>query len=259
MYRRADADPEGYWAGWAEELHWFRKWDRVLEWDPPYARWFVGGKLNAAYNCLDRHLEGPRRTKTALLWEGEPGDRKSYTYEELHREVCRAANALLEMGVRRGDRVAIYLPMIPEAAIAMLACARIGAAHSVVFGGFSAESLRDRIRDAQARVLITADGGYRRGGVVPLKRSADEALEQEGGCPGIERVLVVRRHGAEGETLGGSEMREGRDVWWHDVVDAGASASARRRRWTRRTCSTSSTPPGPRGSRRGSCTPRAAT
>jgi acetyl-CoA synthetase len=218
VYERADADPEAYWAGWAEELHWFRKWDRVLEWNPPYAKWFTGGTLNAAYNCLDRHLDGPRRTKPALLWEGEPGDTRAYTYEELHAEVGRAANALKGLGVRRGDRVAIYLPMIPEAAIAMLACARIGAAHSVVFGGFSAESLRDRIRDAQARVLITADGGYRRGGVVALKRSADEAVEEEGGCPSIERVLVVRRHGADGESLGETRMTEGRDVWWHDVV-----------------------------------------
>ncbi|HEX8694684.1 MAG TPA: acetate--CoA ligase [Longimicrobium sp.] len=218
VYARADADPEGYWAGWAEQLHWFRRWDRVLEWEPPYSRWFVGGTLNAAYNCLDRHLDGPRRTRTAFLWEGEPGDRKSFTYEELHREVARAANALKRLGVRRGDRVAIYLPMIPEAAIAMLACARIGAPHSVVFGGFSAESLRDRIRDAEARVLITADGGYRRGGVVPLKRGADEALEEEGGCPSIERVLVVRRHGAEGETIGGARMTEGRDLWWHEAV-----------------------------------------
>jgi acetyl-CoA synthetase len=222
VYRRAEEDPEGYWAGWAEELHWFRKWDRVLEWEPPYAKWFVGGTLNAAYNCLDRHLDGPRRTKQALVWEGEPGDRRSFTYEELHREVSRAANALRALGVRKGDRVAIYLPMIPEAAIAMLACARIGAVHSVVFGGFSAESLRDRIRDAEARVLITADGGYRRGGVVPLKRSADEALEREGGCPSIERVLVVRRHGADGASLAGAGMTEGRDVWWHEAVD-GAS------------------------------------
>jgi acetyl-CoA synthetase len=223
VYRRAEADPEGYWAGWAEELHWFRKWDRVLEWNPPYAKWFVGGKLNAAYNCLDRHLEGPRRTRTALLWEGEPGDRRSYTYEELHREVSRAANALKSLGVKKGDRVAIYLPMIPEAAIAMLACARIGAPHSVVFGGFSAESLRDRIRDAEAKVLITADGGYRRGGVVPLKKSADEAVEEEGGSPSIDRVLVVKRHGREGEVVGDATLRDGRDVWWHDVVD-GADA-----------------------------------
>jgi acetyl-CoA synthetase len=220
VYARAEADPEGYWSLWAEELHWFRRWDRVLEWEPPYARWFVGGRLNAAYNCLDRHLDGPRADKPALLWEGEPGDRRAYTYRELHREVSRAASALKSLGVRKGDRVAIYLPMIPEAAIAMLACARIGAAHSVVFGGFSAESLRDRIRDAEAKLLITADGGYRRGGTVPLKRAADEAVEEEGGCPSIEKVLVVRRHGAGGEVLSGAEMRDGRDVWWHDVVEA---------------------------------------
>jgi len=220
VYARADADPEAYWSEWAERLHWFRPWDRVLEWTPPYARWFVGGRLNAAYNCLDRHLEAGRGSRTALLWEGEPGDRRAFTYQELHREVSRAANALRGLGVKKGDRVAIYLPMIPEAAIAMLACARIGAPHSVVFGGFSAESLRDRIRDAEARVLITADGGYRRGGTVPLKRAADEALQEEGGCPSIEHVLVVRRQGAEGEVLGGAAMKAGRDRWWHEVVDA---------------------------------------
>ncbi|HET8655317.1 MAG TPA: acetate--CoA ligase [Longimicrobiaceae bacterium] len=219
VYARADADPESYWAGWAKELHWFRTWDRVLEWDAPDAKWFVGGKLNAAYNCLDRHLETPRRTKRALVWEGEPGDTRTYTYEELHREVSKAANALKRLGVERGDRVAIYLPMIPEAAIAILACARIGAPHSVVFGGFSAESLRDRIRDAEAKLLITADGGYRRGGVVPLKRAADEALDRAGGCPTIENVLVVRRHGAEGEAVGNAQMKQGRDIWWHDAVD----------------------------------------
>ena len=223
VYARADADPETYWADWARRLHWFKPWDRVLEWNPPYAKWFVGGTLNAAYNCLDRHVEGGRGGKTAMLWEGEPGDRRAYTYAELHREVGRAANALKGMGVKKGDRVAIYLPMIPEAAIIMLACARIGAPHSVVFGGFSAESLRDRIRDAEARVLITADGGYRRGGVVPLKRAADEALEEQGGCPTIEHVLVVRRHGAQGEAVGGAAMKDGRDRWWHDVVD-GAEA-----------------------------------
>jgi acetyl-CoA synthetase len=218
VYSRAEADPEGYWAGWAEELDWFQKWDRVLEWNPPYSRWFVGGKLNVAHNCIDRHLAGERRTKNALVWEGEPGDTMTYTYEELHREVSRAANALKELGVQKGDRVAIYLPMTPEAAIAMLACARIGAPHSVVFGGFSAESLRDRIRDAEAKLLITADGGYRRGGVVPLKRSADDALEKEGGCPSIQHVLVVRRHGPDGEVIGSAQMKEGRDVWWHDAV-----------------------------------------
>jgi acetyl-CoA synthetase len=225
VYARADADPEAYWSGWAEQLHWTQPWERVLDWQPPYAKWFVGGKLNAAYNCLDRHVDAGRGGKTALLWEGEPGDRRAFTYAELRDEVGRAANALRALGVGKGDRVAIYLPMIPEAAVAMLACARIGAAHSVVFGGFSAESLRDRIRDAEARVLITADGGYRRGGVVPLKRAADEALEEQGGCPSIEHVLVVRRHGGEGETLGGSAMKDGRDRWWHEVVD-GHSADA---------------------------------
>ncbi len=217
-YARAEADPEAYWAAWAEQLHWSRKWDRVLEWEPPYSKWFVGGKLNASYNCLDRHLEEGRGEKPALLWVGEPGDRRSFTYAELHREVGRAANALRRLGVKKGDRVAIYLPMIPEAAIAMLACARIGAPHSVVFGGFSAESLRDRNRDAEARVLITADGGYRRGGVVALKRAADEAVEEEGGCPTIEHVVVVARGGPGGEALGDARMKEGRDVWWHDLV-----------------------------------------
>jgi acetyl-CoA synthetase len=218
VYARADADPEVYWAEWAERLHWFRRWERVLEWEPPYAKWFVGGTLNASYNCLDRHVEAGRGGKTALLWEGEPGDRRTYTYADLHREVGRAANALKRLGVKRGDRVAIYLPMVPEAAIAMLACARIGAPHSVVFGGFSAESLRDRIRDAEARVLITADGGYRRGGVVALKRAADEAVEEEGGCPTIEHVVVVARGGSAGQVLGDAKMREGRDVWWHELV-----------------------------------------
>jgi acetyl-CoA synthetase len=221
-YRRAEEDPEGYWARWAGELDWFRHWDTVLQWEPPHAKWFVGGTLNVAHNCLDRHL-GARGTKTALLWEGEPGDTRSFTYEQLHQEVSRAANALKALGVGRGDRVAIYLPMIPEAAIAMLACARIGAPHSVVFGGFSAESLRDRIRDADAKLLITADGGYRRGGIVSLKRSADEAMEAEGGCPSIEKVLVVRRHGAGGQAVGDATMRDGRDVWWHDAVDAADS------------------------------------
>ncbi|MBA3969805.1 MAG: acetate--CoA ligase, partial [Gemmatimonadetes bacterium] len=211
VYARADADPESFWASWAEQLHWEQRWERVCEWNPPNARWFVGGKLNAAYNCLDRQL-AERGDKQALIWEGEPGDARSYTYSELHREVGRAANALKALGVGKGDRVAIYLPMIPEAAIAMLACARIGAAHSVVFGGFSAESLRDRIRDAEAKLLITADGGYRRGGVVPLKTNSDDAVEGDGGCPSIQHVLVVRRVGND------IPMRAERDLWWHEVV-----------------------------------------
>jgi acetyl-CoA synthetase len=162
----------------------------VLEWTPPHAKWFVDGKLNASYNCLDRHVEGPRRNKAALIWEGEPGDRRVYTYRSLSREVNRFASVLKELGVGRGDRVAIYLPMIPEAAIAMLACARLGAPHSVVFGGFSAESLRDRMNDAQAKLLVTADGGFRRGRVVALKEAADEALE---GAPSVQSVVVVKR------------------------------------------------------------------
>ncbi len=218
VYRRAEEDPTAYWENWARELDWVRPWDRVLEWEPPYAKWFVGGRLNVAHNCLDRHLAGQRADKQALVWEGEPGDTVVFTYAELHRQVSKAANVLKDLGIRKGDRVAIYLPMIPEAAIAMLACARVGAPHSVVFGGFSAESLRDRIRDAEAKLLITSDGGYRRGGVVPLKRNADDALGKEGGCPSIEKVLVVRRHGAEGAVIGNAEMTPDRDLWWHEAV-----------------------------------------
>ena len=169
-YDDAVRDREAYWEAWARKLDWFAPWDRVLEWDPPFSKWFVGGTINAAYNCLDRHLE-TRGSAHALIWEGEPGDVRRYTYRELHEEVCRFANALKGLGVGKGDRVAIYLPMIPEAAIAMLACARIGAPHSVVFGGFSPQSLRDRIEDAGARCVITADGGYRRGGIIRSRRA----------------------------------------------------------------------------------------
>jgi acetyl-CoA synthetase len=216
LYQRAKADRLKFWEDEARALDWMAPWTRVLDWNPPHARWFVGGKLNLSANCLDRHLAGPRRNKAALIWEGEPGDRRTLTYWELAREVNRAANALRKLGVARGDRVAIYLPMIPEAAVAMLACARIGAVHSVVFGGFSAESLRDRINDAQAVVLITADGGYRRGQVVPLKRFADQALTE---CPSIRHVVVVRRRaGAEGDEAF-ARMQEGRDHWWHRLLE----------------------------------------
>ncbi len=218
LYDAAHADREAFWASEAARLDWIRPWDKVLEWTLPHAKWFTGGQLNVSANCLDRHLEGPRRNKAAIIWEGEPGDRRVYTYWDLAREVRRAASALKGLGVKRGDRVAIYLPMIPEAAIAMLACARIGAVHSVVFGGFSAESLRDRINDAEAVALITADGGYRRGQVVPLKRFADEAVS---GCPSIRHVVVVRRVG--GGVAGASEtfatMEEGRDHWWHRLME----------------------------------------
>ncbi|MFI5209752.1 MAG: acetate--CoA ligase [Gemmatimonadales bacterium] len=216
LYRSAAADRLGFWAGEARQLDWMAPWTATLEWAPPHARWFVGGKLNVSANCLDRHLRGPRRNKAAIIWEGEPGDRRVLTYWDLAREVQRCANALKSLGVRRGDRVAIYLPMIPEAAIAMLACSRIGAVHSVVFGGFSSESLRDRINDQQAVCLITADGGYRRGQVLPLKRMADEALAE---CPSVRHVLVVRRRaGAEGDEAFAT-MTEGRDHWWHRLLD----------------------------------------
>jgi len=220
LYETAARDREGFWAEQARALDWMRPWDRVLEWTLPHAKWFVGGRLNAAANCLDRHLAGPIRNKAAILWEGEPGDRRTLTYWELAREVRRAANGLRKLGVRKGDRVAIYLPMIPEAAIAMLACARIGAVHSVIFGGFSAESVRDRVNDARAKVLITADGGYRRGQVVPLKRMADEAMVE---TPSIEHCIVVRRRpGGEGDEAF-ANMTEGRDHWWHRLLDGVSS------------------------------------
>ncbi len=208
IYGEAEADFEGFWASQAERLSWFRRWDRVLEWNPPWVQWFVGGKLNVSVNCLDRHLQ-THPERVAYFWEGEPGDQRRITYRELYEEVCRFSNALRRLGVRKGDRVAIYLGMIPEMAVAMLACARIGAPHSVIFGGFAADALRDRINDAQAKVLITADGGWRRGQVVPLKQNADAALDD---CPSIEAVVVVRR-------LGGSAgWTEGRDRWYHDLV-----------------------------------------
>ena len=213
VYDEAEAF-EDFWARWAEELDWFRKWDRILEWHPPHARWFDGGKLNVCHNCVDRHLEGPRRTKRALVWEGEPGDKRTYTYTELAAEVGRFANVLKSLGVHKGDRVAIYLPMIPEAAFAMLACARIGAPHSVVFGGFSPDSLADRINDAEAKVLVTADGGYRRGTVVPLKENADRAVAR---CPGIEHVVVVARGGLDARV--DAVMTPGRDHWYHDLAE----------------------------------------
>jgi acetyl-CoA synthetase len=212
VYARAAADPQAYWAERARELVWQRPFTRILEWEPPHARWFSDGTLNASVNCIDRHLDGPRRNKAAIIWEGEPGDRRVLTYQMLSREVNRFANVLRSMGVRRGDRVTLYLPMIPELPIAMLACARIGAPHSVVFGGFSAEALRDRIQDCGARVLITADAGYRRGNLVPLKAHADRALAE---CPDVRHVVVVERVGI---ARSGVRMQEGRDRFWHDLM-----------------------------------------
>jgi acetyl-CoA synthetase len=211
LYDRAKADPQAFWAQLAEkELHWFEKWDTVLDWQPPFAKWFVGGKTNVSYNCLDRHLTTWRRNKAAIIWEGEPGDTRTLTYAQLHREVCQFANALKQMGVGKGDVVGIYMPMIPEAAIAMLACARIGAPHSVVFGGFSAEALRDRLVDGNAKAVITADGGWRKDSIVPLKIQVDKAIA-DGAAPSVEKVLVVKRTEQE------IAMQDGRDYWWHDL------------------------------------------
>ena len=210
LYDQAKQDPIAFWSQLAEnELHWFKKWERVLDWQPPFAQWFVGGQLNISFNCLDRHLTTWRRNKAAIIWEGEPGDSRTLTYGELHREVSQFANALKKLGVQKGDRVAIYLPMIPEAAIAMLACASIGALHSVVFGGFSAEALRDRLVDAQVKLVITADGGFRKDKVIALKEQVDLALEH--GAPSVEHVLVVQR---SKEAIA---WFEGRDHWWHEL------------------------------------------
>jgi len=222
-YRKLGAkSPERFWAKMAKEhVSWFTPWKQVLQWKPPFARWFVGGKLNVSYNCLDRHLGGKnswRKTKAAIIWEGEPGDSRVLTYGELHREVCKFANVLKGLGVKKGERVAIYMPMVPELAIAMLACARIGAPHSIVFGGFSAEALRDRIVDAGAKVVITADGGFRKGAAFPLKPAVDDAVE---GIPAVEHVVVVERTGEA------TAMREGRDQWWHQLMaDASPKCAA---------------------------------
>jgi len=212
VYARAAADPEAFWAGFATELEWITPWSKVLDWNPPDAKWFVDGKINVSANCLDRHARSWRRNKAAFIWEGEPGDRRTLTYFDLFRQVCQFANVLKSLGVKKGDRVALYMPLIPELAIAMLACARIGAVHSVVFGGFSAESLRDRINDSACTVLVTADGGWRRGQVVPLKQVADEALE---GTPSIQHVVIVQRlHGAPVPI----HVKEGRDHWYHRLM-----------------------------------------
>ena len=215
MYARSIDDPEGFWAEQAETLTWQEKWHTVLDWKVPFARWFVGGKLNLSENCLDRHASTWRKNKAAIIWEGEPGETRVVTYGELLREVCKFANVLKSLGVHKGDRVGIYLPMIPEAAVAMLACARIGAVHSVVFGGFSAEAVSDRMNDAEAKLIVTADGAYRRGSIVHLKANVDAACPS---IPSVAKVVVVRR---TGETI---EMKGGRDVWYHEAM-AAASAT----------------------------------
>lgn len=210
LYERAKADPLKFWEELAQkELHWFEKWHTVMDWQPPFVKWFDGGKTNISYNCLDRHLTTWRRNKAALIWEGEPGDSCTLTYAQLHREVCQFANVLKELGAKKGDVIGIYMPMIPEAAIAMLACARIGAVHTVVFGGFSAEALRDRLIDGKAKLVITADGGWRKDAIVPLKEQVDKALAE--GVETVENVLVVQR------TRQQISMESGRDHWWHEL------------------------------------------
>ncbi|MDQ3651394.1 MAG: acetate--CoA ligase [Acidobacteriota bacterium] len=206
----ASESPDNFWARMAEELHWFKRWDTVLKWDAPHAEWFGGGKLNVSDNCLDRHLETWRRNKAALIWEGEPGEQHTFTYLQLHTEVCRFANVLKRFGIQTGDRVALYMPLIPELAIAMLACARIGATHSIIFGGFSADSLRDRINDAGCKLVVTADGGWRRGAEVKLKPAVDEAIKE---TPLVETCIVVRRTGTR------VHIEAGRDHWWHEVIE----------------------------------------
>ncbi len=214
LVKEAEASPEKFWARLAKEhVHWFSPWKKALEWKTPFAKWFVGAKTNVSYNCLDRHLEGPnawRKNKAAIVWEGEPGEQRVLTYGDLHREVCRFANVLERRGVKKGDRVVLYMPLVPELAIAMLACTRIGAVHSVIFGGFSADSIRDRVNDAQAKVVVTADGGWRRGSIVPLKKTVDEALAA---TPCVEQVIVLRRTGHD------IHMQDGRDHWWHELAD----------------------------------------
>jgi acetyl-CoA synthetase len=218
LHQRAAADPEGFWAEQAESLSWFKKWAKVLEWNEPFAKWFVGGKINACHNCVDRHLDGPRRNKAAIIFEGEPGDSRVLRYQDLHRQVCKFANALKKLGIQPGERVTIYMPMIPEAVIAMLACARIGATHSVIFGGFSDTAVAERNNDAKARLVITADAGWRRGKIVPLKQNVDAALEKS---PTVEKCIVFNRCNSQ------VNMKPGRDFWWHELVaDASADCPA---------------------------------
>ena len=220
LYAEAAADPEAFWATQAENLHWFKKWETVLEWNEPFAKWFVGGKLNISYNCLDRHLETSRKNKAAIIWEGETGEVKTITYLQLQQEVSRFANVLKGLGVKTGDRVALYMPLVPALAVAMLACARIGATHTVIFGGFSADAIRDRVNDGQCKLIVTADGGYRRGSEIRLKDIVDEAAAS---CPSVRHIVVYQRTGSK------ISMKPGRDHWWHELtktVDANCPAEA---------------------------------
>jgi len=211
IYNAAAENPEAFWAEQAENLDWFKKWDTVLEWNEPHAKWFGGGEINASYNCLDRHLNSWRKNKAAIIWEGEPGEIRTLTYLQLYRQVCKFANVLKKLGVKKGDRVALYMPLVPELAISMLACARIGATHTVIFGGFSADAIRDRVNDGDCKLIVTADGGYRRGSEIKLKEVVDNAVVQ---CPGVRSVVVFKRTGAE------LKMKPGRDHWWHEMMEA---------------------------------------
>jgi len=210
IYAQAAENPEEFWASAAENLHWFKKWDTVLKWTEPHAEWFVGGKINASYNCLDRHLENHRKNKAAIIWEGEPGETRTLTYQQLHRQVCKFANVLKKVGIKTGDRIALYMPLVPELAIAMLACARIGATHTVIFGGFSADAIRDRVNDGECKLIVTADGGFRRGAEIKLKETVNKAVEQ---TPSVENVIVYKRTGSN------VAMKIGRDYWWHELME----------------------------------------
>ncbi|MBP9855551.1 MAG: AMP-binding protein, partial [Candidatus Omnitrophica bacterium] len=209
IYKKASENSEKYWVQHAEQLHWYKKWNKVLDWNPPFAKWFINGKLNACDNCLDRHIKAGLGKKTAILWEGEPGDQRRLTYDDVYKAVNKLANGYKKLGVGKGDRVAIYMPMVPEAMFAMLACARLGAIHTVIFGGFSYESLKGRIMDADAKLLVTADGGWRRGKIVPLKETSDQAAEE---CPGLKNIIVLKR------TENAVSMKSGRDIWYHDLI-----------------------------------------
>jgi acetyl-CoA synthetase len=210
LYNEAAKNPEAFWESAAEDLHWFKRWEKVLEWNEPHARWFIGGTTNVSYNCLDRHLEGYRKNKAAIIWEGEPeGENRTLTYGQLHREVCKFANVLKKLGVEKGDRIALYMPLVPELAIAMLAATRIGATHTVIFGGFSADAIKDRVNDCGCKLIVTADGGFRRGSEIKLKQAVDEAVLS---CPTVENVVVFKRTGSE------IKMKAGRDHWWHELM-----------------------------------------
>ncbi|HQU85847.1 MAG TPA: acetate--CoA ligase [Pyrinomonadaceae bacterium] len=214
MYAEAAKDPEAFWAKQAEHLDWFKKWTKVLEWEEPHAKWFTGGKLNISYNCIDRHLKTWRKNKAAIIWEGEPGEIRTLTYLQLYRQVCKFANVMKKLGIQKGDRVALYMPLVPELAIAMLACSRIGATHTVIFGGFSADAIRDRVNDGKCKMIVTADGGYRRGSEIKLKEVVDEAVTQ---TPSVRSVVVYKRTGNEDV-----KMRPGRDHWWHEMMQIAA-------------------------------------